>query len=47
MHEHDRLDHLINELFIEAFKVGYNSDELLEYIQRKLPRSDYGKALMK
>lgn len=40
VHEHDRLDHLIDELFIEAFKVGYNPDELLEYIQHKLPRND-------
>lgn len=39
-HEHDRLDHLIDELFIEAFKVGYRPDDLLEHIQRRLPRND-------
>jgi GntR family transcriptional regulator len=29
----ERLDQLIDDLFIEAFELGYDLDQLLEYIQ--------------
>jgi GntR family transcriptional regulator len=31
----ERLDQLIDNLFIEAFELGYDLDQLLKYIQRR------------
>ncbi len=31
----ERLDQLIDRLFIEAFELGYNLEELIEYMQRR------------
>ncbi len=31
----ERLDQLVDKLFIEAFELGFSPEELLEYIQRR------------
>lgn len=33
--DNERLDQLIDKLFIEAFELGFSPEELLEYIQRR------------